>query len=72
MDCQFSAVCCHMASLTSAQSTASLDGAFPFAVHPGPEVAQVSPQGQDMDYLCPPRKERLNDFHHKNLGGLQR
>jgi len=41
---------------------ASLDGEFPFARHPGPEVAHVSSQEQNMDYLCPPRKERLNNF----------
>lgn len=72
MGCQFSVVCCHMPSLTSAQSRASLDGAFSFALHHGPEVAPVFPQGENMDYLFPPRKERLNNFHHKNFRGLQR
>lgn len=44
MDCQFSVACCHMPSLTSAQSTASLDGAFPFVLHPGQKWLRFLPR----------------------------
>lgn len=46
MGCQFSVVCCLISSLTPAQSTASLGGAFSFALHHGPEVVPVSPRGR--------------------------